>query len=194
MILAMGRIFITIILFFLVTFFITKKEYLVIGDSITADGRFVDYLNANVEGINFHKLGFVGKNSSFISRKFQSMNISTYDGVIIEVGINNIDKKYTVIIDIQIMVSLAKSKGLKVIVLTLPPFKGYKTWTPEKQANLEYVNFWILTKMKDADQVINIYADLQYDGYSRYSIDHLHLGKNGNLMLGKQIKEYISWK
>lgn len=181
----MKTIWFGILLFIL---FPVKEKVIVIGDSITSNGSFIDELKE----YDCAKYGYPGKSSTAILTEFKKLNLSSYQIVIIEAGINNIDNLGRVILDLQSMFDYAKRKKLKVVVLTLVPFKGYPTWTEEKQKNLDFVNLWLKSKPRNVDYVVDIHIQLaDENGMQKNSIDFLHPNKLGHKIIGTEIAKVI---
>lgn len=172
--------------------FIESKEVMVIGDSITANGMFVEYLKGET-GMNFKTYGFTGEGTTHILKKLKNIDVSKYDYLIIEAGINNIDNAARVMSDLQEMFHFAKSENpnIKLIVLTIVPFKGYPTWTPKKQENLEKVNSWLLGKPENVDIVVDIYEPMSVNGFQPHSTDGLHPSKKGHRLMADLIKPHL---
>jgi lysophospholipase L1-like esterase len=119
------------------------------------------------------------------------MRLASYSTIIVECGINNVDQPQTVMNDLLEISHFAKreNKSVKVIVLTLPPYKGYSSWTPRKQKNLEDINRWIL---KSSDFVgVDIYTPLSDKGRSKYSNDKLHPNKKGHEIMALEILKLL---
>lgn len=85
---------------------------------------------------------------------------------------------------LQQLVDQARSKGVKVLLGTLTPFKGAPAWSAEKELQRQAVNRWIRGR-QDVDAVVDFDAVLRdpadpmalnplYDGG-----DHLHPGNMG---------------
>lgn len=171
-----------------------NPNVLVIGDSITAwDNNYVDILKTKTT-YSYTKAGYPGIASSGLLQKFKKMNLKKYQILIIEVGINNLNDEETcgdyLIKDIKEMITIAKNKNLMVVVLTIPPYKGYETWTQARQNTLEKVNKWIMTS-KEIDQAIDIYTALSDNGKQKYAVDKLHPGKKGHEIIADEILKKI---
>lgn len=170
---------------------ILRSNVLVIGDSITAaENNYVDVLRERTPHY-YTKSGHPGKSSTFIKDKFLKMRLASYNTIIVECGINNVDQPEVVIEDIFEISHFAKreNKNMKVIVLTLPPYKGYPTWSIEKQKNIERINSWILSS-KDFIGV-DIYTPLSEKDRSKYSADKLHPNKKGHEIMALEVLKFL---
>lgn len=160
---------------------------LVIGDSITAaPNNYVDMLREKT-GYHYVKFGYPGKSSTYIKEKLMKLSLSKYSKIIIECGINNVDKPDVVIQDLKEISHFAKrsNSNIKIIILTLPPYKDFSTWTLVKQKNLEKINDWILSY--EGATGVDIYTSLSDNGVSKYSIDKLHPNKKGHEIMTLEI-------
>lgn len=181
--------------FFLIFLFtvVSDIKVLVIGDSITANGKYITYLDQETSGYEFKKAGYTGKGTGFILERLKDCKLSNYNVLVIEAGINNIDQPDKVIADFKEMFEYAKKENehIKVIVLTIVPFKGYPTWSAKKQENLERVNQWLLTKPKNVDVVVDVYKNLSSSGFQIHSTDGLHPAPKGHKIISELIAEQL---
>jgi lysophospholipase L1-like esterase len=171
--------------------FLLKANVLVIGDSITAaEGNYVDVLRS-VTPHYYTKSGHVGKSSTYIKDLILKMRLKDYSTIIVECGINNVDQPDIVISDLQAISHFAKRENpnMKVICLTLPPYKGYSTWTIKKQKSLERINAWILSNKEFVG--VDIYTSLSKKGYSKHSADKLHPNKKGHQLMALEILKFL---
>ncbi|GEM_PF-1510699 len=178
------------------------KRVACIGDSITCDGGYIWQLQQLCPGYRFDNYGISGQTSSQIRRRINAhsgslnekqVNLSEYDQIIVLAGINNIAEPETVKRDLQAIYDEAHDQGLRVIAVTISPWKNYETWTIKKQANTEYINEWILSYPRNVDVVVNIYDILEDNnnpGCLRNDCrdaDRLHPRYKGQRIIGKQI-------
>lgn len=164
---------------------------LVIGDSITAaPNNYVDMLSEKT-GYNYVKSGYPGKSSSYIKEKFMKLNLKKYSTVIIECGINNVNEPDVVIHDLKEISHFAKrsNPNIKIIILTLPPYKGFASWTADKQKCLEKINKWILSNKVATG--VDIYTPLSENDKSKYSDDKLHPNKKGHEIMTLQVLKVL---
>jgi lysophospholipase L1-like esterase len=150
-----------------------KKKIAVIGDSITADGGYIEYLQTRCPFYTFHNFGVSGESTQKILKRIRYRNsdlnrkivgIWDYDDIIVLAGINNIASPLTVIEDLKTIYQMAKNnpyKNTRVIAVSLTPWKGYETWDWKKQQNTEMVNAFILSKPQGVDVTVNVYSALE---------------------------------
>ncbi|GEM_PF-4315802 len=142
----------------------------VIGDSITADNTYVTWLNRLCSKCQFDNYGVNGETTTKIRQRLRvyegdkrkkQINLAVYNQIIILAGINNITDPETVMRDLQAMYDLAHRYHVRVIALTLPPWKGYHTWSRRKQRNTDSINTWIRSYPRGVDVVVDIYSLLE---------------------------------
>lgn len=181
-----------IILFILLSFSSQEKpnRVLVIGDSITKDGRYITQLK-NTWQCEIDSYGFVGYGSTQIRHEFEKLDLKKYKMVIIQMGINNIYDVKSIKTDFEVMIYQAHKQHLQIVLLTIPPFRGYPSWTKQNQENLMKVNNWILTRPFSVQYAINIYSPLQSDGRSKHSTDRLHPDAKGHEIIADKILSQV---
>jgi len=95
----------------------------------------------------------------------------------------------TIEANLQAMYTAAHNAGIKVVAVTISPFKGYLGgggWSAGKQTVVDAVNSWIMNTATNIDYKVDMWSALEdpgnpdtllaaYDGG-----DHLHLGSAGN--------------
>lgn len=172
-----------------------NPNVLVIGDSITAwENNYVDILKEKTT-YTYKKVGYPGIASGGLLEKFKKMNLKKYQMVIIEVGLNNLndrnDCSNVVIKDIWEMIKIAKNHNLTVVVLTIPPYKGYQTWSTMRQSNLELINKWILAFNNDIIIPVDIYTPLSDNDTQKYTVDKLHPNRKGHEIIADEIIKKI---
>lgn len=177
----------------------SAKKVGVIGDSITnGTNSYACYLNrqCNTE-FDFYNYGVNGETTSRIKSRFQADIIShRFDEVIIMGGINNGNNANAVEADLQDMYTMAKQAGMRVIALTITPYKGYREWTPPLQNRNDAVNSWIMDTVngaKDVDIRADVYSaledpanpDAMKDEYA--NPDKLHPNRAGQEAIGTAV-------
>lgn len=181
-----------LILSFFFYFIHEPKKILVIGDSITDDGRYVAYYK---EGCNceIDILGFPGYTTSQIREEFTKVDLNMYELVIFEMGINNVEFPDQVKKDFIFVADKSRKGGVEIAVLTLPPFKTYPTWTREKQQSLTIINSWLKNDLK-VNYVIDIYNVLNINEISVFSKDGLHPNETGHKKMCKEMEKIIHFR
>jgi len=174
-----------------------SPNVLVIGDSITAlDDNYVDMLKKQTT-YTYKKAGYVGITTGGLLDKLKKTSLKKYQILIIEVGINNLTDENNcanlAVKDIWEMVTIAKNHNLQVVVLTIPPYKGYPTWTKMRQSNLESINNWIMSYSKDVFTAVDIYTPLSDNDKQREdcTIDKLHPNKKGHEIMTLEILKVL---
>lgn len=143
--------------------------------------------------------GIIAEQTTTMVTRFQSDVINAMpEYVIIWGGTNDlIHSTDTTVINsvesnLQTMYTSAKSVGIRVIALTIPPFKGYTAWTETKGSCLTTINSWIATA-QNVDYVIDTYALLNDPANSGTLLaiydsgDHVHLNSAGYTAIGTAI-------
>jgi lysophospholipase L1-like esterase len=74
---------------------------------------------------------------------FSEVLAGGHGAVVILGGVNNIDGDAGVRSDLGAMYSQAQQAGLRVVAVTVLPYKGYSTWTAARGAKVRAVNDWI---------------------------------------------------
>jgi lysophospholipase L1-like esterase len=178
------------------------------GNSITAAGRYENILN-DLLGVSWGvvNLGITGQTTAQMLARFTQDVIMPGDAkyVIVLGGVNDVRVGRTasqIEPNLQSMYTAAHNAGIKVVAVSILPFKNFKgdrPWAPEKQAVLDDVNAWILTTAGNADYKVNAYTALEdpvnpdcllpaYD-----SGDGLHPNWAGHIVLANAIYHAVSW-
>lgn len=85
---------------------------------------------------------------------------------------------------LQLLIQQAQARGIRVLLGTLPPFKGASYWSKEKESRRDAVNRWIRSRRNvaavvDFDAVMRDPADPRALNPLHDSGDHLHPGNAG---------------
>jgi lysophospholipase L1-like esterase len=166
------------------------SKILVIGDSITKHGTYANELRKHCK-CSVDAFGYVSYSSTKIRKKFEQMDLTGYDIVVFEMGINNIHNVAAIKTDFDSVIERSHRAGLKVVALTLPPFKGYGNWNFKFQNNLVEVNKWIMSKPSGLDYAVDIYKPLSYKDEAIHSYDGLHPDNIGHKIIAEQIIKTI---
>lgn len=176
----------------------------VLGDSITSDGGYIWQLKVLRPDKQFDNYGVAGQTTGQILQRVKlsegdksrkELNLSEYGQIIVLCGVNSLYSYERVKSDLTEIYRLAKSQGLRVIAVTLTPWKGYNTWGIKKQKNLEMINDWLRSKPENVDVVIDVYHSLEDPGRPGYlrndcrDEDLLHPRYKGQRIIGRKIFE-----
>jgi len=168
------------------------KKVIAIGDSNTEfSPAYADYIRTSCTDMTTTKKGYSGKSAEYIyEQTIKSVNYKTsgYDSIIVYAGVNDINNAQTSLAKIY---TKAKADGLRVIGVTITPWKDYGNYgrIPSAQQKTEAVNTWIRA---NADVVVDVYAyftDPANADYLNPAIrrDNIHLNDIGQKALAKKI-------
>lgn len=168
-----------------------QKKIVIFGDSITKNGRYISKLRSINSEYSFDRYAFEGKSSTFFRMAIEQYGgFEGVNGMIIQCGINNIHNPDQIIADYKIIQKIAQKDNLTLYILSIMPFRGYPTWTEQKQKNIEKVNNWL--KSQNDLVYIDTYSILaDENGYNKYSTDHLHPDDDGQDLIGEKINTYL---
>jgi lysophospholipase L1-like esterase len=174
------------------------------GDSLTSDGTYVDKV-ISLLGNTWYKnnRGTGGETTAQMLASF-GRQVIMYDApyVVIWGGINDITDDVAAVdieTNLQAMYTAAHNAGIKVVAVTISPFKGHGDWTAGRQVELDAVNTWINGAAINIDYIIDAFALLEDPGtpdtlLAAYdSGDHLHLSTAGYELIGQNIYDDVVW-
>jgi len=186
---------------------IKKHQIYWMGDSQTANGVAVRTLDTLL-GSNWwvNNKGVQGERTDNFLSRFVTDVTSHKDAeyAVILGGINDVIFSYpatTTEANLQSMYNQAHAAQLKVIAVTLLPFKGNVNWTLARQAKVDSVNAWIKTSATNVDYRIDAYSifnDPANPGmmkaiYYGTSPDYLHPNLLGYKVLGQTVYNGVTW-
>ncbi len=169
---------------------LVKKDHLIytVGESITANGEYQIKLGSLLNNaFRFVNFGISGEQTTGMLAGFQATINATPDYVIIMGGVDDIRNNVSAVTvenNLQAMYTAAHNAGIKVIALTITPFKGSVKFVPGMVAVQDSVNSWIPTA-SNVDFVIDTYSALVDPSNSHQLLpvydggDHLHPSKAG---------------
>ena len=164
----------------------------VIGDSITAGGGYVTYLEQNLPRYDFHMFGGVGQGTAaLLDELLQRVLTENYDEVIIQGGLNDIgrpDAANYIVGNLERMVRAAKSADKRVILLSLTPWHERPELIKEINSQLRLrTPFW------GVDDYVNVWSPLA-DGHGALRSDlvgdaamSVHPNRAGQRLMGERI-------
>ena len=175
-----------------------------IGDSIsynTYQTALEGLLGEDTWNVNNKAVG--GNTTTLMLARFNlDVLVPDNEYVIIVGGINDVlagASETAIENNLQAMYTAAQNYGVKVVAVTITPFKGYATWSSSFQTIVDNVNTWILNSAVNVDYKVNAYASLEdptnpdallasYDNG-----DHLHLSASGGTALATTIHNSVIW-
>lgn len=159
------------------------RRVLVVGDSLSV-GRhsYARQLNRWQPTTVIAKSG---QQTGWMLDRLKKIDLRQYSHLVLLGGGNDINCRRTVqaIRNISWMIVMAKRQGVKVILVTLPPWKGWPSWTLTKHWNTLRLNQWLAYYRTRgyADGLVDYYrlAAHPYDPqrlhpYYDQHTDHLH--------------------
>lgn len=177
-----------------------EKKIAMLGDSITADDGYGKTLRKALPGFVVDNFGISGQSSTKIKNRIKQIDSSTtgkkaldlanYGTVVVLAGVNNTGKVEQVKSDLEQIYAAARLAGVKVVAVTLPPWRS-KYWNPTLAKNTLEINEWIRAQNgKTVDAVVDLYALLD-DGTGKqakdYKKDGLHPNAKGQAALGELV-------
>lgn len=175
------------------------------GDSITNFGYYETQLNSLI-GNNWivANYGVSGNTTTQMLARFQQqiINPGCVDYVIIMGGVNDLAASATataIEANLQAMYNMAHNAGIKVIAMTVTPWKGSASWTIGKQIEQDALNAWILANPTNVDYVIDAYTQLVDPDVANTLLpaydsgDHIHPNQTGLNVLGTHINSQITF-
>ncbi|ASU34786.1 cadherin-like beta sandwich domain-containing protein [Mucilaginibacter xinganensis] len=175
-----------------------KRNHIIytMGDSITAFDEYQSALSSLLNNVfTIVNLGLGSDITNNMIKRFPEVTNGSGEYVIIMAGVNDIKNGVSssgVEKNLQTMYNLAHNAGLKVIALTVTPFKGYGKWTSKAQSVEDEVNAWI-PGAANVDYVIDTYSVLVDPGSPNQMLplydrgDHLHPNLKGETKIAEAI-------
>lgn len=176
-----------------------------LGDSLTADGTYVTELNALLGAPwSVRNRGIGGNTTAQMLARLntQALNAGDAEYLVVLGGINDIVLGATaeaIESNLQAIYTAAHAAGLRVVAVTLTPYKTSVAWTSGGQAVLDAVNAWILNTATYVDYHVNAYAVLEDPNAADTLLaaydygDHLHLSTTGYQLLGALVYVGVAW-
>lgn len=166
-----------------------------IGDSITEGGYYTNRLKNRCGADLFESHGVRGQRTNTILGRFDSdILANNYKDAMILAGVNDLVSDISVEnieSNLSAMYAKAKQKNMRVIAITLTPWKGYSQWNEQRQGKTEQINEWVRNHPANVDIVVDAYTTLN-DGTDKLKPeydpgDHLHPNLVGYNALGDAI-------
>jgi lysophospholipase L1-like esterase len=203
----------TIIIAFLPSFFhlsntagdtlVADSAVYCIGDSLTAAGYYETELTALL-GSQFTVVnkGISGNTTSGMLNRFTTDVLNhDPDFSVIWGGVNDIRLGIplaTTESNLQSMYTQAHDAGIKVIAISMSPWKATSGWTVGQQVSTDSLHDWIMNTASNIDYRIEVYSLLENPGNpdaflpAYDSGDHLHFNNAAGVVIGQAIYDAVS--
>lgn len=159
------------------------SKILAVGDSITANNNsYSVQLERTCSQVTVTRKAIAGKSVTWMDEQVTAASLSGQDYLIILGGVNDMGSSVASITGkLEQIYDRAKASNVKVVAITLNPWKGYSTWSPEKHQKTLAVNAWIKSQQgSKVDYVVDFYElvkdpqDPEQLAPAYNSNDHLH--------------------
>jgi len=175
-----------------------------LGNSITNNGTYEYQLNTllgtewyvNNEGVN-------GNNTAQMYARLNKdiLDLGDAEYVVVMGGVNDVAQNIhadQIETNLQSIYTAIHNVSVKVVAVTITPFKGRTQWNVAAQASLDSVNTWILNTANHVDYRVNVYTVLEDPNnpdqlLPEYNGDWVHLSGTGYLVLGTTIYNGATW-
>lgn len=190
-----------------------KRTYVVaaMGDSLSDPkshgGKYLELLAARCPKSRFDSYGIGGNMVNMMKRRFARDVLGEggdgskpkYTHVIVLGGIGDILSNETahrtakkIEEDLAAMYAMAKTKGMAVVALTLPPWGGFKSYDGARHQMTLDVNAWLVAHPKDVDAVVDIHPLLACGDANKLCRDYawpdqLHWAAKGHEVVGEEL-------
>jgi lysophospholipase L1-like esterase len=185
-----------------------------IGDSLTDEkshgGGYLSYLGKRCPESRFDNYGVGGNMVNQMRRRFERdvpVAKSAYTHLIVFGGVNDLYSDLTagrtpekIEKDLTAMYAAAKSRGWKVVAITVSPWGGFEKYFNEsRSAATHTLNDWLKGRVgKQVDYVVDAFAllscgepDVLCPEYAKPFKDGLHFGPAGHEKLGEKLFEEV---
>ena len=194
-----------------------KQTYVVaaMGDSLSdpksQGGKYLEYLSARCPKSRFDSYGVGGNMVNMMKKRFARDVLGEgaqgtkpkYTHVIVLGGIGDILSNETahrtatkIESDLSEMYAMAKTRGMKVVALTLPPWGGFKGYDSARHQMTLDVNEWLRKGPADVTVVVDIFPILSCGDANKLCRDYawpdqLHWGQKGHDVVGKELSAKV---
>lgn len=165
------------------------RHVLVVGDSLSVGKRsWARRLNRWQPTTVIAKSG---EQTGWMLDRLRRVDLRRYTHLVLLGGGNDINCRRAVraIRNISRMIGRAKAYGLKVVLITLPPWKGWPSWTRTKHRNTVRLNQWLAYYRAHGyvDGLVDFYRQAAHPRdsqrlhpYYAEHTDHLHFNGRGH--------------
>jgi lysophospholipase L1-like esterase len=182
------------------------NEVYLLGDSLTYGASYATQLATSLGTLwwGIANRGVGGDTTTQMAARIQTDVIAMGDAkyIVIFGGVNDVVGDVaaaTIEANLQATYTAAHNAGIKVIAVTITPFKGHASWTAGRQAILDTVNSWILSSATNIDYKVDAYSALEDPATPDTLLptyddgEHLHLSAVGDAALGAAIYNNVTW-
>jgi len=173
------------------------RKVLALGDSNTEFASSYAYsLTQRCANITFKKEGHSGENADFIYNTIKDRNLRSegFTDIIVWAGVNNIIGARA---GLEKIYNKAKGDGLRVIMITITPWKDYGFWsrTPNAAKITKDTDDWIRSFTgKDGYVVVDVYNNFEDPNNPdalnpTYARDKVHLNAKGQEILAGYVSK-----
>ncbi len=191
----------------------TGRKILAVGDSLTADTHSHAVQLQQLTGIPMENVAISGQRTHCMydghensgttctpdkGIKNRPLKSEGFTDLLILGGVNDIQlglPSSTIESNLKQIYQKAKDEGLRVIALTITPFKAYGAWTSAKHDTLMTINDWIrsggegkIDIVIDAYNIIVDPTDPQQIDHSRFGTNPIHFNPAGHAAIAAEEK------
>jgi len=195
---------------------VERQRYRVaaIGDSLTDEkshgGGYLAYLKKRCPESRFDNYGVGGNMVNQMRRRFERdlpVNKGAYTHLIVFGGVNDLYSDLTagrtpakIEADLGAMYAAAKSRGWKVVAITVSPWGGFeKYFNQSRSAATHTLNDWMKARVgEQVDYVVDAFSllscgepEVLCPEYAKPFKDGLHFGPAGHEKLGEKLFEEV---
>ena len=176
------------------------KKILAVGDSITADPKSHAVQLQQLTGIPLERVALINQKTAWMYDQIKTRKLKSegFTDLVVLGGVNDIQggkSASDVEENLTLIYQKAKSEGMRVIALTITPFKPYGAWTSAKHDTLMSVNNWIkaggggkIDIVVDAYQIIVKPTDAQKVDDTRFGDNPIHFNAAGHAAIAAEEK------
>jgi hypothetical protein len=193
------RNFLVILAVLMVSSAVQAKEtrLLIVGDSLTAaNGSYARQLSKQYDA---QIIARTGNTTSWMYRQLVGKDLSRFTHLIVLGGVNDINQGHRPEIYLDKIYRLGKLANLRVVAITMSPWKGWSSWSIWKHHQTMVLNGWITRQLGGpADVVVDFCSFVKnlFDGQSldlKYGLgtDRLHPNRRAQELLFLKVVESL---
>jgi lysophospholipase L1-like esterase len=179
-----------------------RHRVVCLGDSLSDIGGYDSYLQTAL-GTTVWKVvsgGVGGRTSTEIAAEWTYFATPDTEYVVVLCGINDIVQgasAATIENNLANIYAAAHAAGMKVVAVTITPWKASAYWTSGKQVITDAVNTWILNTATSCDYKVDSYTPLEGEADTLNALydsgDGLHPNTSGYSALATVIHAGVTW-